>query len=184
MECMAKALKNSNNPFIWAVKKPDLQEPDGAGQLPLGFLEETKDQGVVVSWSPQTKVLAHPAIACFITHCGWNSMLETIAAGVPVIAYPKWSDQPTNAKLIVDVFRIGLRLRANQDGIVSNEEVERCIREIMDGPKSVELKSNARELRIAARKAVAGGGSSDKNTQLFVDEIIESCGSIEVCTVP
>jgi UDP-glucose:(indol-3-yl)acetate beta-D-glucosyltransferase len=178
MECMAKALKNSNNPFIWAVKKPDLQEPDGAGQLPLGFLEETKDQGVVVSWSPQTKVLAHPAIACFITHCGWNSMLETIAAGVPVIAYPKWSDQPTSAKLIVDVFRIGLRLRANQDGIVSTEEVERCIREIMDGPKSVELKSNARELRIAARKAVAGGGSSDKNTQLFVDEIIESCGSI------
>jgi UDP-glucose:(indol-3-yl)acetate beta-D-glucosyltransferase len=97
---------------------------------------------------------------------------------VPVIAYPKWSDQPTSAKLIVDVFRIGLRLRANQDGIVSTEEVERCIREIMDGPKSVELKSNARELRIAARKAVAGGGSSDKNTQLFVDEIIESCGSI------
>ncbi|XP_061958974.1 UDP-glycosyltransferase 84B1-like [Populus nigra] len=127
MECMAKALKNSNNPFIWAVKKPDLTEPHGAGQLPLGFLEERKDQGVVVSWSPQTKVLAHPAIACFIIHCGWNSMLETIAAGVPVIAYPKWSDQPTNAKLIVDVFRIGLRLRANQDGIVSNEELVRKI---------------------------------------------------------
>ncbi|KAJ6716556.1 GLYCOSYLTRANSFERASE-RELATED [Salix koriyanagi] len=69
-------------------------------------------------------------------------------------------------------------LRANQDGIVSNEEVEKCIREIMDGPKSVELKSNARELRVAAREAVAGAGSSDKNIQLFVDEIIRSCGSI------
>ncbi|KAJ6310471.1 hypothetical protein OIU76_015238 [Salix suchowensis] len=64
------------------------------------------------------------------------------------------------------------------DGIVSNEEVEKCIREIMDGPKSVELKSNARELRVAAREAVAGAGSSDKNIQLFVDEIIRSCGSI------
>ncbi|KAJ6716563.1 GLYCOSYLTRANSFERASE-RELATED [Salix koriyanagi] len=178
MECIAKALKNSSRPFIWAVKQPSLPEPDGAGQLPLGFLEETKDQGLVVSWSPQTKVLAHPAIACFITHCGWNSMLETIAAGVPVIAYPQWTDQPTNAKLIADIFRNGLRLRANQDGIVSNEEVEKCIREIMDGPKSVELKSNARELRVAAREAVAGAGSSDKNIQLFVDEIIRSCGSI------
>ncbi|KAJ6345793.1 hypothetical protein OIU78_008452 [Salix suchowensis] len=85
---------------------------------------------------------------------------------------------PTNAKLIADIFRNGLRLRANQDGIVSNEEVEKCIREIMDGPKSVELKSNARELRVAAREAVAGAGSSDKNIQLFVDEIIRSCGSI------
>ncbi|KAJ6896341.1 hypothetical protein NC651_022527 [Populus alba x Populus x berolinensis] len=68
MECIAKALKNSNSPFIWVVKQPDLPEPDGAGQLPC----------------------------------------------VPVIAYPKWSDQPTNAKLIVDVFRIGLRLRASK----------------------------------------------------------------------
>ncbi|KAJ6409541.1 hypothetical protein OIU84_009108 [Salix udensis] len=102
-------------------------------------------------------------------------MLETIVAGVPVIAYPQWTDQPTNAKLIADIFRTGLRLRENQDGIVSNEEVEKCIREIMDGPKSVELKSNARELWIAAREAVAVAGSSDQNIQLFVDEIIKSC---------
>ncbi|XP_011004945.1 PREDICTED: UDP-glycosyltransferase 84B1-like [Populus euphratica] len=110
MECIAKALKNRNSPFIWVVKQPDLPEPDGAGQLPLGFLKETKDQGVVVSWSQQTKVLAHPAIACFITRCGWNSMLETIAAGMPVIAYPHCTDQPINAKLIGSVFCIGLRV--------------------------------------------------------------------------
>ncbi|KAG6761357.1 hypothetical protein POTOM_034572 [Populus tomentosa] len=130
------------------IYQPDLPEPDGAGQLPLGFLEETKDQGVVVSWSPQTKALAHPATACFITHCGWNSVLETVAAGVPVIAYPKWSDQPTNAKLIVDVFRIGLRLKANQDGIVSNEEVERCIREIMGSRREGQLPVVVHRTRI------------------------------------
>ncbi|KAJ9159480.1 hypothetical protein P3X46_024987 [Hevea brasiliensis] len=171
MESIAKALKNTNHPFLWVAKQPDFPLPDGEGQLPLGFLEETKDQGLIVSWSPQTKVLTHPAIACFITHCGWNSILETIVAGVPVIAYPQWTDQPTNAKLIVDVFRIGLRLRANQDGTISNDEIERCIGEIMDGPKSEELKANAKELKRAAREAVASGGASDRNIQLFVHDI-------------
>ncbi|XP_021602056.1 UDP-glycosyltransferase 84B1 [Manihot esculenta] len=169
MGSIAKALKNSKHPFLWVVKQPDI--PAGEGQLPLGFLEETKDQGLVVSWSPQTKVLTKPAIACFVTHCGWNSLLETIASGVPVIAYPQWTDQPTNAKLIVDVFRIGLRLRANQDGSISDGEIERCIMEIMDGPKAEELKANAKELKRAAREAVACGGLSDRNIQLFVHEI-------------
>uniref|UniRef100_A0A2P2P7X7 Glycosyltransferase n=1 Tax=Rhizophora mucronata TaxID=61149 RepID=A0A2P2P7X7_RHIMU len=172
MDSIAKALKNSGRSFIWVVKQPDVPSTDGAGQLPPGFLEETQNQGLVVSWSPQAKVLVHQAIACFITHCGWNSMLETIVAGVPVIAHPQWTDQPTNAKLVVDVFRIGLRLRPNQDGIVSNEEIERCIREVMEGPKSQELRSNAKELKRAAREAVADGGSSDRNIQVFIDEII------------
>ncbi|EEF43596.1 UDP-glycosyltransferase 84B1 [Ricinus communis] len=180
MGSILKALKNTNHPFLWVVKQlTDAPLASGNGQLPLGFLEETKDQGLVVSWSPQTKVLSHPSIACFITHCGWNSMLETIVAGVPVIACPQWTDQPTNAKLIVDVFRIGLRLRANQDGIVTNDEFEKCIKEIMNGPKSEVFESNAKALKQAAREALAGSGSSDRNIQLFVQEILErscSCG--------
>ncbi|WCJ17806.1 UDP-glycosyltransferase 84B1 [Euphorbia peplus] len=176
MESVGNALKNSKKPFLWVVKLPEKPTGDGKGELPLGFAEETKDQGLIVSWSPQTRVLAHPSIACFITHCGWNSVLETTVAGVPVIAYPQWTDQPTNAKLVTDVFRTGLRLKANQDGIIGSDEIERCIGEIMDGPKSEEFKSNARKLKSAAREAVAEGGSSDRNIQLFVQEIVErSC---------
>ncbi|XP_044481053.1 UDP-glycosyltransferase 84B2-like [Mangifera indica] len=171
MEAIATALKNSNHPFLWVAKQPEVPTSDGAGQLPNGFIEETKDQGFIASWCPQTKVLAHPAIVCFITHCGWNSLSETIAAGVPVITFPQWSDQPTNAKLVTDVFKIGLKLRRNSEGIVSTEEVETCIEEIINGPKSEEYKKNVMELKAAATKAVASGGSSDMNIQWLVDEI-------------
>ncbi|KAJ8769082.1 hypothetical protein K2173_024078 [Erythroxylum novogranatense] len=174
MQSIATALRNARRPFIWVVKQPDTPRPDGSGQLPTGFLEETKDQGLVLSWSPQTKVLANVALGCFITHCGWNSVLETIVAGFPVIAYPQWTDQPTIAKLIVDVFGKGLRLRENKDGVVSEQEIEHCIREVMDGPRSEQLKSNAMAFKREAAVAVASGGSSAWNIQLFVDEIIAS----------
>ncbi|XVF45061.1 hypothetical protein PTKIN_Ptkin02bG0175400 [Pterospermum kingtungense] len=173
MEAIATALKNANHPFLWVVKRPEIPSADGAGELPLGFEEETKNKGLIVSWSPQTKVLAHPSIACFITHCGWNSLLETCVAGVPVLAYPQWSDQPTNAKLIVDVLKVGVRLKPGLEGVVSNE-IEKCIKEVLSGPKSEEFKKNAAALKLAAREAVAIGGSSDRNIQLFVNEIAQS----------
>ncbi|XP_022762361.1 UDP-glycosyltransferase 84B1-like [Durio zibethinus] len=174
MEAIATALKNANHPFLWVVKPPELPSADGAGELPLGFEEETKNQGLIVPWSPQTKVLTHPSIACFITHCGWNSLLETFVAGVPVIAYPQWSDQPTNAKLIVDVLKVGLRLKPGPEGVISNEELEKCIKQILSWPESEEFKKNAAKWKQAAREAVACGGSSDRNIQLFVDEIVGS----------
>ncbi|KAK2981109.1 hypothetical protein RJ640_021163 [Escallonia rubra] len=101
--------------------------------------------------------------------------IESITAGVPIIAYPQWTDQPTNAKLITDVLQIGVRLTKNQEGLLGSEEVEKCIQEIMSGPRSEEYKTNAAKLKEAAREAVADGGSSDRNIQLFVDEIIGNC---------
>ncbi|CAK9181138.1 unnamed protein product [Ilex paraguariensis] len=176
MESIATALKNSKRPFLWVVRSPDSSEKKDDPQLPFGFSEETKDQGLMVQWSPQTKVLAHQSVGCFLSHCGWNSLLETITAGVPVLAYPKWTDQPTNAKLIVDVLRVGVRLRPDKEGVASSEEVEKCIEEIMNGPYSGEYKKNAAELKKAARETVADGGSSGQNIQWFVDELIgNSC---------
>ena len=171
MESIANALRKSNRPFIWVIKRTEASEEL---PLPQGFEEETKEQGMVVPWCPQTKVLAHPSVTCFLTHCGWNSMLEAITAGMPMIAYPQWTDQPTNAKLISDVFRTGIRLKQDSDGFVATEEVERAIEEIVVGPSSEEIKKNARELKRAAREAVADGGSSDRNIQSFVDEILDN----------
>ncbi|KAK2664980.1 hypothetical protein Ddye_003554 [Dipteronia dyeriana] len=73
MEAIATAVKKSKRPFFWFVKKPDYNSPDKSGELALAFKEVTKNQGLIVSWCPQTKVLAHQVIACFITGCGWNS---------------------------------------------------------------------------------------------------------------
>ncbi|XP_014512128.1 UDP-glycosyltransferase 84B2 [Vigna radiata var. radiata] len=166
LESIAKALKNSNKPFLWVIKNKEGEE---AVPLPEGFVEESKEQGMVVPWCPQTKVLSHPAIACFLTHCGWNSMLEAITTGTTMIAWPQWTDQPTNAKLISDVFRLGVRLTQGSDGFVATEEVERAIEQVF---ASEEFNRKASELKRAAREAVAHGGSSDRNIQSFVDEII------------
>ncbi|TKY50967.1 UDP-glycosyltransferase 84B1 [Spatholobus suberectus] len=167
LESIAKALKNSNRPFLWVIKP---REGEETLPLPHGFVEETKEKGMVVPWCPQTKVLSHPAIACFLTHCGWNSMLEAITTGTPMIAWPQWSDQPTNAKLISDVFRLGVQLsQESSDGFVAVEQVERAFERIF---ATEEFKRNASELKRAAREAVAHGGSSDRNIQSFVDEIL------------
>ncbi|KAK7280315.1 hypothetical protein RJT34_25378 [Clitoria ternatea] len=169
LESIASALKRSNRPFLWVIKP---KEKDDILPLPQGFVEETKEQGMVVPWCPQTKVLVHPAIACFMTHCGWNSMLEAITAGTPMIGYPQWTDQPTNAKLISDVFGLGIRLEQDGEGFVGTEEVERAIEEMVVGPRAEEFRRKASELKRAAREAVADCGSSERNIQSFVDEIV------------
>lgn len=172
MESVAVALKSTKRPFLWVVKPPEMPSPDGAGELPLGFIDETADQGRVVKWCPQTRVLAHPAIACFVTHCGWNSMLETISSGIPMIAYPQWSDQPTNAKLITDMFKIGVRLKKDESGTVISDEIEKCIEKVTLGTQAEKLRKNAEELKRAAWEAARPGGSSDRAIQQFVDEVI------------
>ncbi|KAK7307660.1 hypothetical protein VNO77_40908 [Canavalia gladiata] len=168
---IANALKNSNKSFLWVIKPPEKGSEDDAAKLPQGFLEETKGKGMVVTWSYQEKVLMHPAVACFLTHCGWNSMLETVTAGVPVIAYPKWLDQPTNTKIIVEKFKNGVVMNYEEDGVASVEEIERCIEEVMEGPGAEEMRNNALELKDAARKALQEGGSSDKNINQFVNDL-------------
>ncbi|XP_044500872.1 mogroside IE synthase-like [Mangifera indica] len=94
---MAWGLKRSNFFFLWVVRESEFEK------LPKNFLEETSEKGLVVSWSPQLEVLAHKSVRCFLTHCGWNSKLEALSLGVPMVAMPQWTDQTTNAKFIEDV---------------------------------------------------------------------------------
>ncbi|KAF2302115.1 hypothetical protein GH714_032840 [Hevea brasiliensis] len=171
MDNLAMGLKNSNRPFLWVIKPREKNSEEKGGELPATFLEETKGRGMVVTWCSQEKVLMHQAVACFITHCGWNSALETVVAGVPVIAYPGWTDQPTVAKFLVDVLKIGSRIKV-EDEVASAGEVERCIVEVTDGPKAEEMKKRALELSEAAKKVAADGGSSDQNITGFISEII------------
>ncbi|XP_023760709.1 UDP-glycosyltransferase 84B1 [Lactuca sativa] len=170
IESIATGLKSSKRPFLWVVKLPENQETQK-----VEILEEIKEQGLIMSWSPQTAVLSHPSVGCFISHCGWNSLIETITAGVPMIACPQWTDQPTNAKLVTDVWRIGVKLKKNVEGLFDGEELERCVEEVLTGSGSEEFRKNAAELKRAACEAVADGGSSDKNIELFVDGVSSSC---------
>ncbi|RVW13982.1 UDP-glycosyltransferase 74E1 [Vitis vinifera] len=119
-------------------------------------------------WCPQLEVLSHKAVGCFMTHCGWNSTLEALSLGVPMIAIPHFSDQPTNAKFVQDVWGVGIRAKGDDKGIVNREEIEACIREAMEGEKGNEMKRNALRWKELAKEAVNEGGTSDKNIEEFV----------------
>ncbi|OMO73984.1 UDP-glucuronosyl/UDP-glucosyltransferase [Corchorus capsularis] len=170
---LAHALLNTGLSFLWVMKPP---LPGLGLQLhtsPEGFLEKVGDKGKIVNWSPQEKVLTHPSVSCFLSHCGWNSTTEALSSGMPIIAFPQWGDQVTDAVYLVDVFKTGVRMcRGEAEGrIIPREEVEKCLREATGGPKAVEMKENALKWKEAAEAAVADGGSSDRNIQDFIDEV-------------
>lgn len=167
MEELAWGLKRSKGYFLWVVRELEEQK------LPSNFIENTADKGLVVSWCPQLDVLAHKAVGCFMTHCGWNSTLEALSLGVPMVVMPQWTDQMTNAKFVADVWGVGVRVKASDEkGIVKREEIEECIREAMEGERGKEMKRNAERWKELAKEAATEGGSSDKNIEEFVKEIL------------
>ncbi|ESR61165.1 hypothetical protein CICLE_v100176651mg, partial [Citrus x clementina] len=148
-----------------------IEEMEGLGlgeseqsKLPENFSDETTQKGLVVNWCPQLGVLAHEATGCFLTHCGWNSTIEALGLGVPMVAMPLWTDQSTNSKYVMDVWKMGLKVPADEKGIVRREAIAHCIGEILEGDK----------WRNFAKEAVAKGGSSDKNIDDFVANLISS----------
>ncbi|KAK8947299.1 hypothetical protein KSP39_PZI006605 [Platanthera zijinensis] len=163
MQELAYGLKDSGRPFLWVVRE-NLRE-----LLPAGYEEEIAagGLGLLVGWSPQEKVLAHRALACFVTHCGWNSTLELIAAGVPVVAYPQWGDQIPDAKFLCEVYGIGLRLPAP----AARTDVVNYLTAVIEGPDGEAMRKRAKEWRDVALAAVAPGGSSDRNIDKFVHDI-------------
>ncbi|KAJ4875727.1 UDP-glycosyltransferase 74F2 [Raphanus sativus] len=161
------ALAVSNFSFLWVVR--DSEE----AKLPSGFLETLdKDKCLVLKWSPQLDVLSNKAIGCFLTHCGWNSTMEALTFGVPMVAMPQWTDQPMDAKYIQDVWKAGVRVKIdNESGIAKREEIESSIREVMEGEKSKEMKENAKKWRDLAVKSLSEGGSTDVNIDTFVTTV-------------
>ncbi|PKI57636.1 hypothetical protein CRG98_021964 [Punica granatum] len=168
MEELAWGLKNSEIHFLWVVRKSEEKK------LPAGFLDAIapSDMGMVVSWCSQLEVLAHKAVGGFLTHCGWNSTLEAMCLGVPLVGMAKWQDQPTNARFIEDVWKIGLRVRTGEKGIASREAIEACVREVMEGEKGKEMRKNSSRWRELAKRAVGEGGSSDKSINEFVAQLV------------
>ncbi|XP_040992313.1 mogroside IE synthase-like [Juglans microcarpa x Juglans regia] len=168
MQELAWGLRMSNSYFLWVVRASE------EAKLPKNFVEETSEKGFVVHWCPQLEVLEHEAVGCFVTHCGWNSTLEALSFGVPMVAMPQWTDQSTNAKFIMDFWKMGLKAPVDEKGLVRREAAEHCIREIMEGERGKEIKKNAFKWRKLAKEAVDIGGSSDKNIEEFVATLVRS----------
>ncbi|KAK9146167.1 hypothetical protein Sjap_006070 [Stephania japonica] len=164
---------NNNNKyyFLWVVRTPLEQN-----KLPRDFQQEMSQKGnLFIKWSPQLKVLAHEALGCFVTHCGWNSTLEALCLGVPMVGVPQWTDQPMDAKLVEDYWRVGVRARVDDHDtlrISRREEIERCVREVVEGERGREMKREALKWRSLAKEAVSVGGSTDRNIDEFIDKLV------------
>ncbi|XP_027930806.1 UDP-glycosyltransferase 88F5-like isoform X2 [Vigna unguiculata] len=170
---IAKGLERSGHRFLWVVKKP--LEEEGANQideaakpgdpldlasvLPNGFLERTKDRGMVVeAWAPQVEVLSRESVGGFVSHCGWNSVLEAVVAGVPMVAWPLYAEQHANREVMVGEMKVAVGVNEREeDGFVSAEEVEKRVREVME---TKDIRDRSFKLKQMAMAAVAEFGSS------------------------
>ena len=160
-EELALGLQGTNHDFLWVVRESEQHK------LAEGFMDETSEQGLVVGWTSQLEVLAHKATGCFVSHCGFNSVLEALCLGVPIVAMPQWTDQMTNAKFVEDVWGVGIRARVDEKETVRRQEVVRCVREVMEGKKGEEIRENVSKWKKLAKDAIDEGGTSDKNIEEF-----------------
>lgn len=168
-EEIARGLLGTSRPFLWVIRSTGKEDSD---EDQLSCMEDLKKQGVIVPWCSQVEVLSQASVGCFVTHCGWNSTSESLVCGVPMVAFPQWTDQQTNAKLIEDVWRTGVRVNVNNEGILEAEEIRRCLDLVTgDGKRGKEMRRNAKKWREMAIDAAQDGGSSDKNLGAFMDDI-------------
>nr|BAK04808.1 predicted protein [Hordeum vulgare subsp. vulgare] len=172
LEELGHGLCNSRQPFLWVLRSNE------ADKLPQELHDKCNMKGLIVPFCPQLEVLAHRATGCFLTHCGWNSTTEAIVAGVPMVAIPQWADQPTAAKYVENAWGIGLRARRDEKGLVTREEVERCIKEVMGRE---EYKRNSCMWMQKAKEAMQEGGSSDNNIADFAAKYLSNLEIILSC---
>ncbi|CAN6461762.1 unnamed protein product [Victoria cruziana] len=166
---IAYGLMESGHYFIWVVRPPK-----DYGGFPGSFSDMSMDRGMVVKWCSQVEVLAHPSVGCFVTHAGWNSTLEGLVCGKPMVCVPQWSDQPTNSEWISHVWRTGIRAKRNEAGVLEREELKGCLKVVMEGESGEEMRKNAMAWKEEARAAADEGGSSDYNIQDFISSIRSS----------
>ncbi|XP_045814340.1 7-deoxyloganetin glucosyltransferase-like [Trifolium pratense] len=162
----AWGLANSKKSFMWIIR-PDLVI-GGSVVLSSEFVNEISDRGLIASWCPQEKVLNHPSVGGFLTHCGWNSTIESICAGVPMLCWPFFADQPTNCRVICNEWEIGIEIDTN----AKREEVKKVINELIVGEKGKKMRRKVRELKKKAEENTSHGGYSNMNLDKVINEVL------------
>ncbi|KAG6438151.1 hypothetical protein SASPL_103088 [Salvia splendens] len=160
----AWGLANSGQCFLWVIR-PDLVSGDNAVLEPE-FLEETRGRGRMASWCPQERVLRHPAVGGFLTHSGWNSTLESVSNGVPMICWPFFAEQQTNCRYCCNQWGVGKEI----GGDVKRDEVEKQVRSLMVGEEGEGMRRRAAEWKKLA--AEAAKGASRRNLRRVIDEVL------------
>ncbi|MCO5555588.1 hypothetical protein L7F22_009133 [Adiantum nelumboides] len=169
---LAHGLEASGESFLWVIRRNMYKNKASVEDiLPEGFMERTINRGLVIAWAPQLAVLGHSSVRAFLTHCGWNSVLESLSNGVPMLGFPQMAEQNTNLKLIVDDWKVGLPLSQNHRNTQKVERIcaQRAITSLMRGKEGLQVRERAREWKQVAENA--SHGSSKNNLQKLVDDL-------------
>ncbi|GLJ20504.1 hypothetical protein SUGI_0373240 [Cryptomeria japonica] len=168
---IAMGLMQSGYCFVWALR-PDKEASHVWEMLPAGYLEQCKEQGLVAPWFRQGEILSHPSVGGFFSHCGWNSIMESVSEGIPILGFPIGMDQFTNCKLVVDEWKFGLRGRSREDKnrIIEAEEIARKVKVLMEGEESLRLRGTVKRFRELAQEEVTNGLSAT-NLKLLADKL-------------
>lgn len=167
---LALGLEKADRPFLWVVR-PGISSGLEGGDFPEGFLDRVSNQGKMVQWAPQQEVLSHGSIACFVSHCGWNSTVESVSNGVPILCWPYFADQFINQSYICDIWKVGLRLEHDSSsGNITCEEIKEKI-DCLIGDDV--FKERALELKEMILISAREGGNSYNNLSNFISWIKE-----------
>uniref|UniRef100_A0A2N9IIG4 Glycosyltransferase n=1 Tax=Fagus sylvatica TaxID=28930 RepID=A0A2N9IIG4_FAGSY len=170
---MALGLERSGHRFLWCLRL-SASTPSADDGLPEGFLERIKGKGMICSgWAPQVEFLAHKAIGGFVSHCGWNSILESLWHGLPIVTWPLYAEQQLNAFRMVRELGLAVEMRLDYrsggDDLVLADEIERAVRRVMDDN---EVRKKVKEMGEMARNAVMDGGSSFISIGQLIQDMI------------
>ncbi|KZV16605.1 UDP-glucose flavonoid 3-O-glucosyltransferase 6-like [Dorcoceras hygrometricum] len=181
---IATGLEKSGHRFLWSLRKPP---PEGklamVGEyenpmevLPEGFLQRTSEVGKVIGWAPQMAVLSHRAVGGFVSHCGWNSTLESVWCGVPLAVWPLFAEQQANAFQLVKELGMAVEIKMDYRKdcgiIVAAEKIESAIRELMDPDNEIRVKVAA--MKDKTRVVVEKGGSSHRFLESLVQDFVDN----------
>nr|XP_043632150.1 UDP-glycosyltransferase 88B1-like [Erigeron canadensis] len=182
---MAIGLEKSRLRFLWVVRNPppeDENERTSSAKdfslediLPQGFLARTVDKGLVVkNWAPQPAILSHDSVGGFVSHCGWNSSLEAVVAGVPMVAWPLYAEQKMNKVYLVQEIKVALSLKMSTEGFVTAEAVEETVKVLMQGEQGAVVRQRVSQMSKRAKATLEDGGSS----RVEFNKLTESWGNI------
>ncbi|PIA54526.1 hypothetical protein AQUCO_00900819v1 [Aquilegia coerulea] len=159
-------LVNSRKRFLWVIRPDSVKDNDEKSQIPAVLTEGTQERGYIVGWCPQEEVLVHPAVGGFVTHSGWNSTLESIIAGLPMVCWPHLADQQINSRFVSEIWKIGLDMKDMCD----RSSVEKMVNDLMENRRD-ELEKSMNKISQMAKKSVTEGGSSWCNMEDLIEDI-------------
>ncbi|KAM1321372.1 hypothetical protein PS2_014059 [Malus domestica] len=176
---LAIGLEESKQKFIWVLRDADKGDlfSDGEvrrAELPRGYEEKVKGRGLVVrDWAPQLDILSHKSTGGFLSHCGWNSCIESITMGVPIAAWPMHSDQPRNTVLITKLLGVGFVMRHwdKRDELVTSQSIKNGVQKFMWSEEGDEIRKRAAELGADVRQSRVEGGASHMEFSSFIAHI-------------